>query len=119
MSCAGCNIRCSGINVQHPAGMAVRKTQVSRKPVSGAVPVLTKPVLVTLSARPNCKSISPRISHTSGSADTVAPAAVAVADRELVVGIGVEADIGIYPHAQATAQLQARCLFQQCRQIGA
>jgi hypothetical protein len=37
-------------------------------------------------ARLNCKSISPRISHTSGSADAVAPAAVAVADRELVIG---------------------------------
>ena len=31
---------------------------------------------------------------------------------ELVVGIGVEADIGVHPHAHATAQLQARGLLQ-------
>ena len=58
------------------------------------------------------QSTSPRISHTSGSADAVAFAAVGVADGELVVGIGVEADIGVHPHAQATAQLQARGLLQ-------
>ena len=57
------------------------------------------------------KSISPRISHTGGSADAVARAAVGVADSELVVGIGVEADVGVHPHAHATAQLQARGLL--------
>jgi hypothetical protein len=56
--------------------------------------------------------LSPRISHTTGSADAVAPAAVGVADGELVVGIGVETDVGPHPDAQATAQLQARGLLQ-------
>ena len=51
--------------------------------------------------------ISPHKSHTGGSADAVAPAAVGIADGELVVGISVEADVGVHPHAHATAQLQA------------
>ena len=61
----------------------------------------------------NPKSIvSPHKSHTRGSADAVALAAVGVADRELVVGIGIEAYIGIHTHAHAPAQLQAVGLFQ-------
>src|SRR5450755_2957532 len=47
-------------------------------------------------------SSSPRTSHTSGSANAVTLAAVGVADSELVVGIGVEANVGVHPHAHAT-----------------
>jgi hypothetical protein len=61
-------------------------------------------------------STSPRISHAGGSADAVAPAAVAVADSELIVGIGVEAHIGTHPHAHAATQLQA--LRACCDQSG-
>jgi len=56
--------------------------------------------------------ISPRISYTSRSADAVALAAVGVADGELAVGIGVEADIPVHVNAQAATQLQARGLLQ-------
>ena len=58
----------------------------------------------------NRQSVSPHKPHTCGAADAVAPAAVGVADGELVVRIGVEADIGV--HAHATAQLQTVYLFQ-------
>ena len=51
-------------------------------------------------------SISPSVSYPSGSADAVAPATVGVADGELVVVIGVQADIGARLHGQAAAQLR-------------
>lgn len=40
------------------------------------------------------KAISPRVSQAGGSPEAVALIAVRVADRELVVGIGVEAETG-------------------------
>jgi len=58
------------------------------------------------------QSISPRISHTSGAADAIASAAIGVANGELVVGIRVEANIGVHLHAYASAQLQAVGLLQ-------
>ena len=65
------------------------------------------------------QSPSPRIPDTSGAANAVTPAAVGVADGKLVVGIGVDADIGVHPYAHATAQLHALGLLQQRHQIDA
>jgi hypothetical protein len=60
----------------------------------------------TLAFGESRKPTSPRISYTNGSADAVPLTAVSVADGELIVGIGVEADMGFHPRAHATTQTQ-------------
>ena len=89
-------------------------SMIQIKAVAVAKNMLGSPLSFSAQARGRFsrRLTSPRISHPSGSADAVAPAAVGIADGELVVGVGVEADIGVHPHAQATAQLQAVGLLQ-------